>query len=70
MFDPITVEPVAGHAGREASQVTTFYDGEEHTVDVRKDVRVLTALASPFEELGIPPFLMESYIPKDRYPPS
>ena len=37
-------------------------------VEYRESVAVLTSLTSDFEALGLPPVLIESYIPKEEYP--
>lgn len=68
VFDPITVEPATDEAGEETFLVTIVYKGGEHTIDPLKAIRVLNALATPFEELGIPPVLIQDLVPKDEYP--
>ena len=67
-FDPITVEPATDEAGEDTFLVTIVYEGVERTIDPRKAIRVLNALATPFEELGIPPVLIQDLVPKDEYP--
>ena len=67
-FDPISVEPMTGGDGEETFRVTIVYDGDDGAIDARKAVTVLTAMATPLEELGLPPVLMESYVPKREYP--
>ena len=67
MFDPITVEPATDETGEETFLVTIVYEGGEHTIDPGKAIRVLNALATPFEELGIPPVLIQDLVPKEEY---
>ena len=57
VFDPITVEPATYYASEEVLQVTIVYEGDEHTIDANKTIRVLTAQATPLEELGLPSVL-------------
>ena len=67
-FDPVSVEPITGVNGEETFRVTIVYDGDVGAIDARKAVTVLTAMATPLEELGLPPVLIESYVPKKEYP--
>ena len=68
MFDRIALEPNTDQSGWETFQVTVVYEGDENTIDARKLIRVLTAMATPLEELGLPPVFMQGYVPKDEYP--
>lgn len=68
VFDPITVEAATEESGQETFEVTIVYEGVEHTINPRKAARVLAALATPLEELGLPPVLMQGFVPKDEYP--
>ena len=54
VFCPITVEPTTDEAGEETFQVTIVYEGNGYTIVANKAVRVLTAMATPLEELGLP----------------
>ena len=62
------VEPTTNYAGEEVFQVTIVYEGTEHTIDANKAIKVLTALASALEELGLPPVLLQGFVSMDEYP--
>ena len=46
--------------GRDTSKLTIVFDGNEDAADPKKAIAVLTKIATPLEELGLPPF---SYSP-------
>ena len=62
------MEPTTNYAGEEVFVVAIVYEGTEHTVDANKSIKVLPVLATPLEELGLPPVLLQGFVPKDEYP--
>ena len=67
-FGPIVLEPTRDMDGKDTFQVDIVYEANEKRPDPRKILAVMTSLAGDFEALGLPPVLIESYIPKDEYP--
>ena len=67
-FGPIVLEPMRDSEGRDTFQVDIVYDGNGILPDPKKAIAVLTSLTRDFEALGLPPVLIESYIPKEEYP--
>ena len=65
VLDSITVEPTTDEDGEATFHVTVVYDGNEHTVDSRKAIRVLNALATPPRRTRLP---MQGCVSKDEYP--
>ena len=67
-FGPIVLEPMRDMDGKDSFQVDIVYEGYGERPDPRKMVKVMTSLTGDFEALGLPPVLIESYIPKEEYP--
>lgn len=67
-FGPIVLEPTKDSDGKDTFQVDIVYEGNDKRPDPRKILAVMTSLAGDFEALGLPPVLIESYIPKKEYP--
>ena len=67
-FGPIVLEPTRDSDGKDTFQVDIVYEGNGRRPDPRKAITVMTSLTRDFEALGLPPVLIESYIPKEEYP--
>ena len=67
VFDKISVEPFTGIDGDNTFRVTIVHNGEEGAITAHKAITVLTAMATPLEELGLPPVLMQSYVTQKEY---
>ena len=67
-FGPIVLEPTRDSQGKDTFQVDIVYAGNGELPDPKKVITVMTSLAEDFEALGLPPVLIESYIPKEEYP--
>lgn len=67
-FGPIALEPVRDSQGKDTFRVDIVYEGNGEHPDPKKILAVMTSLAGDFEALGLPPVLLESYIPKEEYP--
>ena len=67
-LDHITVELTTNYAGEEVCQVAVVYEGTGYSIGSNKATKVLTALATPLEELGLPPVLLQGFVSKDEYP--
>ena len=67
-FGPIVLEPTRDSDGRDTFQVDIVYEGYGELPDPKKVITVLTSLTGDFEALGLPPVLIESYIPREEYP--
>ena len=67
-FGPIALEPTRDSDGRDTFQVDIVYEGDGEHPDPKKMITVMTSLTGDFEALGLPPVLIESYIPKEEYP--
>ena len=67
-FGPIVLEPTRDSQGKDTFQVDIVYEGKDERPDPKKILAVMTSLAGDFEALGLPPVLIESYIPMEEYP--
>ena len=67
-FGPIVLEPTRDSDGKDTFQVDIVYEGNGMRPDPQKAITVMTSLTRDFEALGLPPVLIESYIPKEEYP--
>ena len=67
-FGPIALEPTLDIDGRDTFRVDIVYEGNGEHPDPKKVITVMTSLTGDFEALGLPPVLIESYIPKEEYP--
>ena len=67
-FDPIVLEPTRDSDGRDTFLVDIVYEGSRGRPDPKTVITVMASLAGDFEALGLPPVLIESYIPKKEYP--
>ena len=67
-FGPIVLEPTRDSEGRDTFQVDIVYEGHGELPDPKKVITVMTSLTGDFVALGLPPVLIESYIPKEEYP--
>ena len=67
-FGPIVLEPTRDSQGKDTFQVDIVYEGDGGLPDPRKILEVMTSMSWDFEALGLPPVLIESYIPKEEYP--
>ena len=67
-FGPIVLEPTKDSDGRDTFQVDIVYAGNRGRPDPKTVLTVMTSLTGDFEALGLPPVLIESYIPKEEYP--
>ena len=67
-FRPIVLEPTRDSDGRDTFQVDIVYEGDGGLPDPKKILAVMTSLTWDFENLGLPPVLIESYVPKEEYP--
>ena len=67
-FGPTVLEPTRDSDGRDMFQVDIVYEGDGRHPDPRKAITVMTSLTGDFEALGLPPVLIESYIPEEEYP--
>ena len=67
-FDTVLVEPAVNSEGRDFFRVTVVYDDEHEKPDPLTKADVQVSLADPFEELGLPAVMLESYMPKSEYP--
>lgn len=67
-FGPIALEPARDSQGKDTFQVDIVYEGNGQLPDPKKILAVMTSLADDFEALGLPPVLIESYVPKEEYP--
>ena len=67
-FGPIVVEPTRDSEGKDTFRVTIIYEDAGQRPDPKKAIEVMTSLTSDFEELGLPPVLIHSYVKKEEYP--
>ena len=67
-FGPIVLEPTRDSDGKDTFQVDIVYEGNGELPDPKNVITVMTSLTGDFETLGLPPVLIESYIPKEEYP--
>ena len=67
-FDDILVEPSEDSEGKATFRVTIVYDGEPETLNTHKVLAVMTSLTNPLTALGLPPTMIESYVPKSEFP--
>ena len=67
-IDRVAVEPAVDADGQDTFRITIVFNGNEDAVDPKKAIAVLTKIATPLEELGLPPVLIQSYVTKDEYP--
>ena len=67
-FDPIVLEPARDSQGKDTFQVDIVYEGKGKHPDPKIVLAVMTSMSDDFEALGLPPVLIESYIPKEEYP--
>lgn len=67
-FDTIRVEPAEDSEGRDTFRVTVVYDDGHERPNPKTRGTVLASLMDPLENLGLPPVLIESYVPLSEYP--
>ena len=67
-FDTIRVEPAEDSEGRDTFRVTVVYDDGHERPNPKTRGTVLASLMDPLENLGVPPVLIESYVPLSEYP--
>ena len=67
-FDPILVEPTTNSEGENTFKVIIVYEGGSGRPNFKKAAAVLSFMVDQMEEMGLPPFPIESYVPKSEWP--
>lgn len=67
-FGPIVVEPTRDSDGMDTFRVTIIYQSAGQRPDPQKAIEVMTSLSWDFEDMGLPPVLIHSYVSKEEYP--
>lgn len=67
-FGPVVVEPRRDGEGRDTFRVTIVFEGNGERPDAKGVIEVMTEMSWDFEELGLPPVLLQSYVSKKEYP--